>query len=112
MSTSTLGFTAINFISCSSDYESRFEELFTSRVGEIDRHPGFRNMNVLKPQTQGDDYLIISNWDSEQKFKEWTQSEAFIKGHKRGFEDIRTAREEGKEPPMTSSFKTYTILTK
>jgi heme-degrading monooxygenase HmoA len=52
----------------------------------------------------------VSHWDSEENFKEWTNSPAFIEGHKRGFEDIKKAREEGKKPPMSSSFKTYEVI--
>ncbi len=108
----SLGFAAVNYITCKEDYKERFEELFTSRKGAIDKMPGFRNMHVLKPQTDDNStYLIVSYWDDESNFKEWTQSEAFIEGHKRGFEDITKAREQGIEPPMTSDFKTYAILT-
>jgi heme-degrading monooxygenase HmoA len=106
-----LGLVAINYISCQEHYRSRFEELFKSRAHAIDRLPGFRNMHVLKPQEEGGNYLIVSYWDTEEQFRAWTKSPEFIEGHKRGFEDIRKAKEEGKEPPMTSDFKTYSILT-
>lgn len=106
-----LGFVAINYISCDPEYVSRFEELFASRAHAIDRLPGFRNMHVLKPHEEGGDYLIVSYWDTEDQFKAWTQSPEFIEGHKRGFEDIRKAKEEGRKPPMSSDFKTYSILT-
>lgn len=106
-----LGFTAINYISCKEDYKDRFEELFKNRAGLIDNNKGFRNMHVLRPAKPEDDYLIVSYWDSEEDFTAWTQSKNFIDGHKRGFADIKKAKEEGKEPPMKSSFKTYQIIT-
>lgn len=110
MTTPSLGYVAINYISCTPEYVERFEELFTHRAGEIDKLNGFRNMHVLKPNTPNEDYLIVSYWDTEEDFKTWTQSDAFIKGHKRGFADIKKAKDEGKEAPMRSSFKTYEIL--
>jgi heme-degrading monooxygenase HmoA len=103
-------FVAINYITCDFDYRPRFEELFATRAKAIDTMPGFNFMEVLKPQTNEDPYLIVSHWDSEENFKEWTNSPAFIEGHKRGFEDIKKAREEGKKPPMSSSFKTYEVI--
>lgn len=103
-------FVAINYISCDSDYRNRFEELFATRAGAIDRMPGFRHMHVLRPATPDDAYLIVSYWDDEESFKAWTGSPEFIEGHKRGFEDIRKAKEEGRKPPMSSSFKTYHII--
>jgi heme-degrading monooxygenase HmoA len=103
-------FVAINYITCDTDYRARFEELFASRAKAIDKMPGFNFMEVLKPQTEEDPYLIVSHWDSEENFKTWTSSPEFIEGHKRGFEDIKKAREEGRKPPMSSSFKTYEVI--
>jgi heme-degrading monooxygenase HmoA len=102
-------FVAINYISCNEDYRPRFEELFATRAHAIDRMSGFKSMHVLKPNDNSE-YLIVSYWDSEESFKAWTGSPEFIEGHKRGFEDIRKAREEGKEPPMKSDFVTYSVL--
>jgi heme-degrading monooxygenase HmoA len=103
-------FVAINYITCSDSYRERFEMLFASRAKAIDRMPGFINMQVLKPIDGNSDYLIISHWDSEDQFKTWTKSDAFIEGHKRGFADIAKARDEGKEAPVKSVFKTYKVI--
>lgn len=103
-------FVAINYITCEETYRERFEELFKSRAHAIDRMPGFVDMKVLKPQRPGDDYLIVSHWDSQEAFKTWTSSPEFIEGHKRGFEDIRKAKEEGRKAPMSSTFRTYEVL--
>ena len=103
-------FVAINYIKCKDHYRGRFEELFGSRAHAIDRMPGFIDMEVLKPADNKSDYLIVSHWNSEESFKEWTKSSEFIEGHKRGFEDIRLAKENGEEAPMTSDFKTYEII--
>lgn len=103
-------FVAINYITCDDSYSQRFEELFGSRAGAIDTMPGFINMHVLKPAKPGDSYLIVSYWDTEDAFKDWTKSEAFIQGHKRGFEDIAKAKAEGKPAPMKSDFKVYQVI--
>ena len=102
-------FVAINYINCEVHYCERFEQLFGTRVHAIDRMPGFMDMQVLKPNGEGE-YLIVSHWSSEEAFKTWTSSPEFIEGHKRGFEDIRKAREQGQKPPMSSSFKTYEVI--
>ena len=104
-------FVAINYISCKDHYKPRFEELFATRKGAIDMMPGFVNMQVLKPKEEGE-YLIVSFWESEDSFKDWTKSKAFIEGHKRGFEDLRLAKERGEEPPMSSSFKVYDVISR
>lgn len=102
-------FVAINYIHCEVHYRARFEELFGSRAHAIDRMPGFIDMQVLKPNGEGE-YLIVSHWSSEAAFKQWTSSPEFLEGHKRGFEDIRRAKESGANPPMTSTFKTYEVI--
>ena len=104
-------FVAINYITCTEGYKKRFEELFGSRAHAIDRIPGFKNMHVLKPMDGKSDYLVVSYWESEENFKTWSRSPEFIEGHKRGFEDLAIAKKEGKEPPMSSSFKTYKVIT-
>jgi heme oxygenase (mycobilin-producing) len=104
-------FVAINYIRCEENYRERFEQLFATRAHAIDRLPGFVDMQVLKPHQEGE-YLIVSHWESEEAFKSWTRSPEFLEGHKRGFEDIRKAKENGEKPPMSSSFKTYQIMAK
>lgn len=105
-------FVAINYIHCTPEYKERFEYLFGTRAKAIDTMPGFIDMQVLKPAKDGDDYLIVSYWENEETFKDWTKSEAFLKGHARGFADVAKAREEGKTAPMSSVFKTYKIIAK
>lgn len=104
-------FVAINFIECAESYRERFEELFRTRAGAIDAMQGFQRMKVLRPKEEGQPYLIMSEWDSEESFKAWTKSEAFLEGHKRGFADIEEARRNGQEAPMKSKFRVYDVIT-
>jgi heme-degrading monooxygenase HmoA len=103
------GFVAINFIHCWEEYRPRFEELFSTRAHAIDQMPGFISMLVLKP-TQPGEYLIISQWDNEESFRNWSKSDEFLDGHRRGFADIRAAKERGEPSPMTSEFRTYQVI--
>jgi|SRR5688572_6503614 len=104
-------FVAVNYITAIPDYIERFEELFSTRARAIDTLPGFVNMEVLRPTDQGGDYLVVSRWDSEESFKAWVGSSEFLEGHKRGFADLEAAKRAGQEPPMKSTFRTYTVLT-
>lgn len=108
---SNAGFVAINYIDCKPHYRERFECLFCSRARAIDRMPGFIEMHVLKSTGEQDPYLVVSYWKDRASFEAWVGSPEFIEGHKRGFEDLRAAKERGEEPPMTSDFKTYAVLT-
>jgi heme-degrading monooxygenase HmoA len=103
-------FVAINYISCEPGYRARFEELFATRAHAIDTMPGFINMHVLRPAKADEDYLIVSYWETEEAFKDWTKSDAFRIGHQRGFADIAKAKQEGKQPPVSSDFLMYEII--
>jgi heme-degrading monooxygenase HmoA len=65
-------FIAINYITCKGHYKPRFEELFKTRAGAIDKMPGFLSMHVLKPSDNDGDYLIVSYWTNEEAFTGWT----------------------------------------
>ena len=108
--TAQTNFVAINFITCEDNYRPRFEELFGTRAKAIDTLPGFLDMEVLRPKKDGEAYLVVSHWKDEASFKNWTNSPEFLEGHKRGFEDLRQARERGETPPMKSSFVTYEVI--
>jgi len=103
-------FVAINTIQVRSDYVPRFEELFRSRAHAIDRMPGFLSMNVLRPSSPGEPYLVVSHWSSKEAFESWTHSPEFLEGHKRAFADLARAKESGEEPPMRSDFRVYDVL--
>jgi heme-degrading monooxygenase HmoA len=103
-------FVAINYITCTEGYRERFESLMRTRMGAIDKMEGFQRMKVLRPSDLDQSYLILSEWDSEDAFKAWTKSEAFIKGHRRGFSDLDEAKKRGEEAPMTSEFQTYQVI--
>lgn len=106
-----VGFVAINRITVQDHYRERFEYLFSTRARAIDRLPGFIQMHVLKPAKLEEPYLIVSEWEAEENFQAWLKSPEFLEGHKRGFEDVAKAKAEGTEPPMTSDFMTYSVVT-
>lgn len=105
-------FVAINYITCDPNYRERFEHLFGTRAKAIDRMPGFVEMQVLRPNEENGDYLIVSHWESEDAFRQWTHSPEFLEGHKRGFEDLKAAKERGEKSPMESKFKTYAVISR
>ena len=107
---SDASYVAINSIECAPEYVQRFEDLFLTRAHAIDKMDGFRGMTVLSPQSTDKPYLVVSYWESEQAFRAWTGSEAFIEGHRRAFEDLRLAKERGEIAPMRSEMMTYEVL--
>jgi heme-degrading monooxygenase HmoA len=105
-----MAFVAINYITCNDEYRERFEELFATRAHAIDRMPGFISFELLRPVDDDGPYLIVSHWEKQENFEHWTSSEEFVEGHRRGFADLKRYKEEGREPPMKSDFKTYSVI--
>ncbi len=104
------GFVAINTIHCQPHYRERFEELFCNRVRAIDGMKGFLGMTVLDPASVDEAYLVVSYWEDASQFEAWVGSEEFHAGHARAFADLKAAKDAGEEPPMTSTFRTYSVL--
>lgn len=43
-------------------------------------HPGFRLLELLSPETDGD-YLLLAYWDSETAFERWAETDDFEAAH-------------------------------
>ncbi|KIL47339.1 antibiotic biosynthesis monooxygenase family protein [Jeotgalibacillus campisalis] len=78
------GFFVFNNIPVSEEGRPVFEHRFKSRAGLIDKEPGFIAIRVLRP-VNSDIYVVLTQWDSEDSFKNWQSSQAYNKAHeKRG----------------------------
>ncbi|MBD3167373.1 antibiotic biosynthesis monooxygenase [bacterium] len=103
-------FVAMNRISCQPDYVERFEELFRNRARQVDTLPGFIQAKILRPLKDDQPYIVMTMWEAKEHFDAWLKTEAFREGHRRGFEDMRRAREEGRTPPMSSTMEEYEVF--
>lgn len=58
------------------------EEVFGKR-GSVQHEPGFKSFELWKLQKEEDHevYLVVTRWESEQDFKNWTQSDSFRQSH-------------------------------
>ncbi|MEQ8762745.1 MAG: antibiotic biosynthesis monooxygenase [Planctomycetota bacterium] len=62
--------------------ESEFEKTWRDREQFLDEVPGFLTFSLLRGQDG--EFISHSTWESEQHFRDWTESEAFRKAHARG----------------------------
>ncbi len=69
-----------NHIPVKDEYREQFEELLKSRESYLTKFQGFIRNDILKP-VMGDNYIIMSIWDSMEEFNSWTESEEFRKAH-------------------------------
>lgn len=72
-----------NRIPVNPDHADAFETRFADRAALVDGMPGFIAFHLLRPQKDGDPYIVMTYWESREDFDNWTQSEAFKEGHAR-----------------------------
>jgi heme-degrading monooxygenase HmoA len=71
-----------NRVRVAEGYEEDFLDRFRTRRGLVDDQPGFIRNMVLRP-IEGDHFIVLTFWDSEEHFRAWTQSDAFKEAHRR-----------------------------
>lgn len=76
-------FVAMNRFSVNPGKETAFEDQWRGRETFLDGVPGFVQFALLKSDEVGG-YISHTVWKDRQSFIDWTQSEAFAKGHRQG----------------------------
>lgn len=76
-------FIAMNNFKVASGKEKQFEEIWKSRETYLHGVPGFVRFALLRCDQAGE-YISHSTWESRDAFIAWTQSEAFVQGHRQG----------------------------
>jgi heme-degrading monooxygenase HmoA len=72
-----------NRIPVNTEHAEAFEARFADRASLVDGMPGFISFQLLRPKNAGDPYVVMTFWESEEHFKQWTESAAFKEGHAR-----------------------------
>ncbi len=76
-------FVAMNSFKTAPGREDDFEKQWRERETYLEGVPGFVEFMLLKSDNAGD-YISHTTWRDRQSFIDWTQSEAFAKGHRQG----------------------------
>lgn len=79
---SASGAIVLNNIPISEDGRAAFEERFLGRARAIEETRGFIAIKVLRPLND-DVYVVLTQWETEQAFKDWQTSSAYSKAHKK-----------------------------
>jgi heme-degrading monooxygenase HmoA len=76
-------FVAMNNFRVASGKGEEFERIWKERESYLSDVPGFVAFALLRGDTEGE-YISHSTWQDRDAFMAWTQSEAFVKGHRQG----------------------------
>lgn len=75
--------TVANRIQVAPEHAEAFEQAFRERAGLVDSTPGFVRNQVLRPVREGDPYVVLTTWRSQEAFEAWTRSASFRQAHQR-----------------------------
>ncbi|PKN81664.1 MAG: antibiotic biosynthesis monooxygenase [Chloroflexi bacterium HGW-Chloroflexi-9] len=75
-------FVAMNRFQVQPGKGEDFERIWRDRETYLDQVPGFLRFALLRGDTG--EYISHSTWETRQAFEDWTNSEAFKKGHAGG----------------------------
>lgn len=70
-----------NHIPVKGEFRKQFEDAFIHGRTFLTTVKGFIRNDILRP-TSGEDYIVMSYWNSMEEFTAWTESEEFRKAHK------------------------------
>ena len=72
-----------NRIPVNPAHAAAFEERFADRASLVDGMQGFISFQLLRPTKEGDPYVVMTFWKSQEDFTRWTESDEFKEGHAR-----------------------------
>jgi len=98
-------FVAMNNFRVAQGREADFERTWRERKSYLEGVPGFLQFALLRGDAPGE-YLSHSTWQDRQSFIAWTQSEAFVAGHRQG--SLMGVLE---GPPQLKSFEAVVVET-
>jgi heme-degrading monooxygenase HmoA len=76
-------FVAMNNFKVAAGKEADFETVWRERQSYLNGVPGFVQFALLRGDSQGE-YISHSTWENREAFVAWTQSDAFVQGHRQG----------------------------
>jgi len=76
-----MSYVVANRVFVKAGFEAEFEQRFQRRRGQIDKQPGFQQMQILQPQSEDTPYVVLTHWEGEEDFKNWVGSEDFRIAH-------------------------------
>lgn len=98
-------FVMMNRMTVPDEYRDKFEMMFRTRAKAVDRRPGFVSAEILRPES-GNEYIVMTHWESQEHFAEWTRSDEYREGHRR----VGEFKDASGKLVLTSKVETYKVF--
>ncbi len=66
----------INAIEIPAGAGPELEKRFAARAGSVEGSPGFIRFQLLRPVKGDDRYFVLTEWENEESFQEWSGGRA------------------------------------
>ncbi len=70
-----------NRVPVAAEWRTQFEERFRARASQVDQHPGFVRMEILRPEACDGVYVVLTHWQDKAAFEGWIGSPDFRAAH-------------------------------
>jgi heme-degrading monooxygenase HmoA len=74
-------FVSMNCVTPDPAQAEEFEQAFLRRERRMAAAPGFVRFQLMRP-LRNQEYLVVTEWESEQAFKDWIGSDLFKQAHR------------------------------
>jgi heme oxygenase (mycobilin-producing) len=71
----------INAITVPAERRAEFAQRFAQRAGRVEQSEGFEGFQLLAPNDDREQCLVVTTWRSEADFQTWLTSQDFGAGH-------------------------------
>lgn len=72
----------INAITVPAEAGDELAQRFAARAGAVDGADGFEGFELLKPDDERTQWLVVTRWRDEDAFQAWVASPSFAHGHR------------------------------
>lgn len=97
----------INAITVPKEMGDEVGHRFAARAGAVDDAPGFEGFELLKPEDDRTQWLVVTRWADEASFEAWRGSESAANAHAHG------GTPHGEAPPrpmgLTAELWSYSV---
>ncbi len=63
-----------NRVPVAAEWRTQFEERFRARASQVDQHPGFVRMEILRPEACDGVYVVLTHWQDKAALDGWIAS--------------------------------------
>ncbi len=74
-------FIVMNRFYVKPEYAGQFETRIQNRPGQVEQQPGFIRVQLLRPTTPADPYIVLTLWQSQTDFEAWVKADTFTAHH-------------------------------